>query len=515
MADITHSQFERRGTDAGSSPSSKPSRKALRRAEDPPLADYRHSGKIRQFSPAIVAGLVKTFEFALVVALGLGIFYAYIDKHHADLIPIYITASLSVAALMTFTFHALQLYDLPAFFSLPRQISRIGLGWTLTFAIFLLAMFLFQVSAEYSRIWLTLWYVSGIASLIAVRIAVFALVKSPSHDGLFDRRAVIVGGGKQSEELIKSLEASSDTDIRICGIFDDRKDDRIDSNVNGYPVLGNIDELIEFARKTHVDLLIVSLPLTAQSRLLELFKRLWVLPVDISLSAHANSVRFRPRTYSYIGNVPLIAVQDKPIADWDWVLKWLFDKTVALTALVLLSPVMALIALAVKWDSPGPIFFKQRRYGFNNELIEVFKFRSMYTDQCDHTASKLVTKGDSRVTRVGRFIRKTSLDELPQFFNVLRGELSIVGPRPHATQAKAAEQLYDEVVDGYFARHRVKPGITGWAQINGWRGETDTQEKIQRRVEHDLYYIENWSVFFDTYILFMTPFKILETENAY
>ena len=146
----------------------------------------------------------------------------------------------------------------------------------------------------------------------------------------------------------------------------------------------------------------------------------------------------------------------------------------------------------------------------------MFKFRSMYVEATDATAAKLVTKGDPRVTRVGRFIRKTSLDELPQLFNVvLKGNLSLVGPRPHAVHAKAVDRLYDEAVDGYFARHRVKPGITGWAQINGWRGETDNDEKIQRRVEHDLYYIENWSVLFDLYILAMTPFSLLKTENAY
>ena len=162
------------------------------------------------------------------------------------------------------------------------------------------------------------------------------------------------------------------------------------------------------------------------------------------------------------------------------------------------------------------MLFRQKRYGFNNELIEVYKFRSMYVDQADANAAKLVTKDDPRVTRVGRFIRKTSLDELPQLFNVVfKGNLSLVGPRPHALQAKAADRLYDDVVDGYFARHRVKPGITGWAQINGWRGETDTAEKIQHRVEHDLYYIENWSVLFDLYILAMTPFRLLQTENAY
>src|SRR5262249_36030429 len=196
--------------------------------------------------------------------------------------------------------------------------------------------------------------------------------------------------------------------------------------------------------------------------------------------------------------------------------KWPFDKVVGSLFLLAASPIMLIPAIAIKLDSRGSVLFKQKRYGFNNELIEVYKFRSMYVDQCDATANKLVQKGDPRVTRVGGFIRKTSLDELPQLFNVVvKGNLSLVGPRPHAVHAKAADRLYDEAVGGYFARHRVKPGITGWAQINGWRGETDTHEKIQQRVEHDLYYIENWSVLFDLQILAKTPLALAKTENAY
>ncbi len=302
---------------------------------------------------------------------------------------------------------------------------------------------------------------------------------------------MIVGGGTAGAELIRALEASPETDIRICGVFDDRGDGRVARTVGGYPLLGNVDELVEFGRNSRVDLLIVTLPIAAESRLLQLFKKLWVLPVDIRLSAHSNTLRFRPRTYSYIGNVPFIDVLDRPIADWDFVAKWIFDKTVALARIVLLLPLFLLIALAVKLDSRGPVLFRQKRYGFNNERIDVYKFRSIYVDQTDHRASKLVTKNDPRVTRVGRFIRRTSLDELPQLFNVLKGELSLVGPRPHA------DQLYHDVVDGYYARHRVKPGITGWAQVNGWRGETDTSEKIHRRVEHDLYYIESTAVLHD------------------
>jgi Undecaprenyl-phosphate glucose phosphotransferase len=273
---------------------------------------------------------------------------------------------------------------------------------------------------------------------------------------------------------------------------------------------------VEFARHTRVDLVIFALPISAESRILQMLKKLWVLPVDIRLSAHTNKLRYRPRSYSYVGEVPVLDVFDKPIADWDVVMKWLFDKIVGSLALLVALPVMLAVAIAIKLESRGSILFKQKRFGFNNEPIEIYKFRSMYAHQADVNAEKLVTRGDSRVTRVGRFIRRTSLDELPQLFNVvLAGNLSLVGPRPHALRARAENRLYDEAVDGYFARHRVKPGLTGWAQIQGWRGETDSQEKIQRRVECDLYYIENWSILLDLYILAQTAFALIRSEKAY
>jgi len=298
-------------------------------------------------------------------------------------------------------------------------------------------------------------------------------------------------------------------------VFDDRNADRSSDVVAGHPKLGNVDDLVAYARHARLDLIVFTIPITGEARILQMLAKLWVLPIDIRLSAHAAKLRLRPRSYSYLGSVPVLDVFDRPIADWDVVVKALFDRCVGLMMLLALSPLMLVIALAVRLTSRGPVLFRQKRHGFNNELIEVYKFRSMYVDQCDAGAAKMVTRGDPRVTPVGRFIRKTSLDELPQLFNVLKGDLSLVGPRPHALQAKAANTLYDQVVDGYFARHKVKPGITGWAQVNGWRGETDTSEKLQRRVEHDLYYIENWSVLLDLQILLTTPFALFKTENAY
>jgi Undecaprenyl-phosphate glucose phosphotransferase len=352
--------------------------------------------------------------------------------------------------------------------------------------------------------------------LIAFRRVLFLLVRRWTREGRLDRRTVVVGADANGESLIRSLAAQRDSDVHVVGVFDDRGDERSAASCGGVPKLGSVNDLVAFARSTRVDLVIFSLPISAESRLLQMLKKLWVLPVDIRLSAHSNKLHFRPRSYSYIGAVPVLDIFDKPIADWDVVMKWLFDKIVGSLALICAAPIMLMVAIAVKLDSKGPVLFKQKRYGFNNESIDIYKFRSMYADQADLTASKLVTKGDPRVTRVGRFIRKTSFDELPQLFNVVfTGSLSLVGPRPHAVHAKAENRLYDEAVDGYFARHRVKPGITGWAQIHGWRGETDSQEKIQRRVEHDLYYIENWSILLDLYIVAQTPFALIRSENAY
>ncbi len=288
-------------------------------------------------------------------------------------------------------------------------------------------------------------------------------------------------------------------------------------DVAGEPKLGSVDDLVEFGRRTRVDLVIFSLPISAENRMLQMLKKLWVLPVDIRLAAHTNKLQFRPRSYSYIGSVPVLDVFDRPIADWDVVMKWLFDKIIGGLALL-----CGAAGDGGRRASPSSSTARARCCSSRSATASTTSSsRSTSSARCTPTRPmprppSCVTKDDPRVTRVGRFIRKTSLDELPQLFNVVfKGNLSLVGPRPHAVSAKADNRLYDEVVDGYFARHHVKPGITGWAQINGWRGETDTHEKIQKRVEHDLYYIENWSVLFDLCILLETPFALLKTENAY
>jgi Undecaprenyl-phosphate glucose phosphotransferase len=469
------------------------------------------------FSPIVVAGMVRAAEFVLIATIGIATYFGYVYNAYGHVFDwYYIATAFAVAGLAMIAFQAADIYQIQAFRNPVGQCARLTVAWSIVFLVLVAVVFFAQLGGMYSRLWLTSYFGIGLFVLYATRLFLYSIVRRWTREGRLDRRAVVVGGGSPGEHLVTALDRQRDSDVRLVGVFDDRGDDRAPLACAGLQKLGTVDDLVEFARRTRVDLVIFSLPISAESRILQMLKKLWVLPVDIRLSAHTNKLQFRPRSYSYIGSVPVLDVFDRPIADWDVVMKWLFDKIVGGLALLAALPVMAVVAIAVRLDSRGPVLFKQKRYGFNNELIEVFKFRSMYIEAADATAAKLVTKGDPRVTRVGRFIRKTSLDELPQLFNVvLKGNLSLVGPRPHAVHAKAVDRLYDEAVDGYFARHRVKPGITGWAQVNGWRGETDNDEKIQRRVEHDLYYIENWSVLFDLYILAMTPFSLLKTENAY
>jgi len=473
-------------------------------------AQYRRD----TMSPVMVSGWLRLAEFAFLVVSGLALYAYHVGflSHLSWQYPLVILAGSFAAVLF---FEVMDCYQLQSLLRPSGSIGRIALGWATTFALMSLTAFFMKVSAEYSRLLFGSWFVLGLSLLIGLRLVMARVIRKWARNGRMERRAVIVGGGKAAEVLIRSIEQQPYNDIRICGIFDDRDDRRSPPIVAGYPKLGTVSELLEFARIARIDMLIVSLPLTAETRVLQLLKKLWVLPVDIRLSAHSNQLQFRPRAYSYIGAVPMLDIFDKPINDWDSVAKRAFDIAFSLLGIIVFSPVMIATAIAIKLDSKGPILFQQKRHGFNNEVIEVYKFRSMYTDQSDPSARKSVTKNDPRVTRVGRFIRKTSIDELPQFFNSLFGSLSLVGPRPHAIAAQSHNLLYNEVVDGYFARHKVKPGVTGWAQINGWRGEMDTDEKIRKRTEFDLYYIENWSLWFDMKILFLTPIRLLDTENAY
>jgi Undecaprenyl-phosphate glucose phosphotransferase len=488
--------------------SEKTDKKALREHVLEGLAEKR------LVSTGVATLLARLAEFLAFVIVGMAISGIY-PGYSGVPVSLYLMLCVGAAAAFVLLLEVSGQYKLFRLLNPEQVLSSVSAAWVATFGLTSVFVFLSKIGEVYSRVWIVNWFMVGFFFMLALRFFMAAVIRRLNSDKRFNRRALLVGGGQDAADVISMLDASPDAGVTVVGMFDDRDDDRSPDYSRNVAKLGGIDEIVDFVRQANVDTIIVTLPVTAENRLLQILSKLWVLPVDIRLSAHAQKVRYRPHAYSYLGTLPCLDVYDRPLGEWGWIVKAIEDRFFAVIALILLSPLMLGTALAVKFSSKGPIIFKQKRYGFNNELIEVYKFRSMYTEMTDARADRLVTKDDPRVTPVGRIIRKTSLDELPQLFNVLKGDLSLVGPRPHATAAKAAGSLYEQVVEGYFARHKVKPGITGWAQVKGWRGETDTEDKIKRRVEHDLHYIENWSLTLDLYILAITPFALLKTDNAY
>ena len=353
--------------------------------------------------------------------------------------------------------------------------------------------------------------VSLAAVVIPMRLVEGHVVAWIIDTGLIQRRAVVAGGGDHAERLIRGLAAQTESDVCICGIFDDRDDDRSPPQVLGIPKIGGYDELIEFVRKSEIDMVIISLPLEAEERIDWLLKSFKVLPVEVRLSAFSQDHAFSPTPRD-----PLIPAIRGTFAPERRLVKRIFDIVSATLALLIVWPIMIAAAIAIRLETNGPIFFRQKRHGYNDRIIDVLKFRSMYVDAMDPTARRVVTRNDPRVTRVGRILRRSSIDELPQLFNVLSGQLSLVGPRPHAVDALSSRQeRFSNIVDGYSARHRLPPGITGWAQIHGLRGEVDVAVKLRARFEHDLYYIENWSIWLDLVILLRTPLSLLRNRTAY
>ncbi|HVI52560.1 MAG TPA: undecaprenyl-phosphate glucose phosphotransferase [Candidatus Sulfotelmatobacter sp.] len=347
----------------------------------------------------------------------------------------------------------------------------------------------------------------GVLGICAVRVVTHSWLIGSARKGEITRNIAIVGAGPHGRRLLDALEKSRAPWTNFIGIYDDRTADRLDgeeSETASSELKGTVADLVSYARDNRVDEILVALPWGAENRLLDVLEQLKSIPANVRLAPDVIAFHFLDQGFAHLDGVPVYNVFRKPISDWAAILKRTEDLILGGLIMIPALPVMAVCALAIRLDSKGPILFKQNRYGYNNKLIGVYKFRSMYHEMRDESASKLTTKGDPRITRVGAFLRSTSLDELPQLFNVILGQMSLVGPRPHATQAKAGDRLYQEVVREYAVRHKVKPGITGWAQVNGWRGETDTEDKILHRVECDLYYMEHWTLLLDLEILLRT-----------
>jgi polysaccharide biosynthesis protein PslA len=347
--------------------------------------------------------------------------------------------------------------------------------------------------------------------IIVLHFFAAILVGALSAAGLFSLNIVIVGATKAAEKLVADAQTSGD--LNILGIFDDRLS-RAPSQVGGVQVIGDLDALMSWESLPSVDRVIVTVSSAAQSRVKHLVEKLRAMPNKLVLAIDMQGFDSDGTTIGRIGHQPVAYVSGAPEDARRAFWKRLQDICIGSLALILLSPIMLVVAVAIKLESTGPIFFRQTRHGFNNQPFKCWKFRSMRTDMTDYKAAQQVQKNDPRVTAVGRFIRKTSLDELPQLFNVLFGNMSLVGPRPHAIGMKTGNIESEKLVADYAHRHRIKPGMTGWAAINGSRGPVDTSEDVEKRVAYDVAYIKGASFWFDIYIMAMTIPSLLGDKEA-
>lgn len=470
-------------------------------------------GTARRASERVVCGLVGGAEAAVIFGSGACGHWLAPEAWRAEAtqhLGTYVFAAL-------LTLHAVRLiggYRADGDWNLFGSVGRLMAGWFVSIAIVGMLSWSVTLRAPFGGAWFLSWIVSATAGLIFMRTIACVLIGHLRATGAFARHVAIVGLGDEGQALLARYATERPSDVRIVGVFDDRIQ-RTPHYCWSYPNRGDIDALIDFARDHDLDDVIVAMPLAAERRVRDVLARLRVIPADIHVTADRLDFAGDASGLERMGGAATVHVIRRPLAEWRLISKALEDRILGSLILVAISPLLAAIAVLIKLDSPGPVLFRQMRYGFNNRMIEVFKFRTMHTNLSDRDADMLTTRDDPRVTRLGRFLRRTSLDELPQFINVVRGEMSIVGPRPHARAAKAGGVLYADAVEAYAARHKVKPGITGLAQINGWRGETRTLEQIHQRVAHDMAYIRNWSLWLDLKIIAITAFTGFSNRDAY
>jgi Undecaprenyl-phosphate glucose phosphotransferase len=366
----------------------------------------------------------------------------------------------------------------------------------------------------FSRGLMLAYVVSCASTLFVSRFLLRAALYALSASGRIGQRVAIYGANPEIvAQAYRLLGLQGLPQLQLIGVVDDRGERN--PRLPHLPFIGGFAELVELARAGGVDQVLIALPEINRSRLDEILEELSAVSLDISMIPREALALAPAYKVSFLGEIPLLTFWQRPFRDINRIVKRAEDIVVAASAAILLMPLLLLTAIAIKLSSDGPVLFVQPRFGFNNKEIFVLKFRSMYVGRQDVTGEQRTRKGDDRITPVGKLIRKLSIDELPQLWNVLRGEMSVVGPRPHAVHMKVGDLYYFDAVKGYASRHRVKPGITGLAQVRGLRGEIDTIERAKQRVELDKYYIDNWSLGLDLQIIVETAFKIVADKDAY
>ncbi len=470
----------------------------------------------KTLSRRVVSGLLALGEALIVMGAGLAIYAIYVPSDAAGSFPQYLIAIAVYAVFLWQIFTFSGLYRLNRFVKPRLNWPKIAVLCWLAASILVFCSFALKISADFSRVWASSWLISVIILLPLFRVGMTRYIRRSAVAGMLTKNIVIYGSGENGSRLIERIEELGEPWNRIVGVFDDRVG-RVPRICGSFQVAGNSDALIKHAQRNGSDEVLLAMPLASPQRYIELVNKLRPLPVNIRVVPDLAILDIPNLPTSSGGSfgIPMISILRKPVSGWGAFGKRAIDIGLTGMAVLIGLPLIAVISALIKLDSRGPVFFKQKRYGFQNEIINVLKFRTMYVDREDADAEKLTSRNDPRVTRVGKWLRRFSLDELPQLFNVMRGEMSLVGPRPHAMSAKAGGILYEDVIATYGLRIKVKPGLTGWAQVNGARGNTETEEDLKKRVAHDLYYIEYWSVALDLRIILMTFWIVFKGENSY
>ncbi|ANB75639.1 undecaprenyl-phosphate glucose phosphotransferase [Paraburkholderia phytofirmans OLGA172] len=419
----------------------------------------------------------------------------------------FITFSVAFALV---SFPAFGLYESWRGRSMLRLIGRVSLAWIVVQACGLVLMFSLHRTDFISRLWFAYWTAITDGALVVSRLSTYGVLRTVRRAGINLRDVAVVGYGAHCQHVVSKMEASPASGFRASAMFDVRP---LASGASaGVPVFDDFDQFLGHVRRNSVQEIWLALPFSEELTIMRILREFRDDLVNIRLVPDVSSVALFESGVTDLIGVPAINLVASPLSQHALVTKEIFDRAFAAAALIALTPVLFAIAIAVKLSSHGPVFFTQRRKGADGRVFKIYKFRTMRVHVEDAGVVKQATRNDSRITRVGAFLRRTSLDELPQFFNVLLGDMSVVGPRPHAIEH---DELYQKLVIGYIHRYRIKPGITGWAQVNGLRGETDQLEKMQERVEHDLHYLRNWSFSLDMRIVAATIVKGFIHKNAY
>ncbi len=457
--------------------------------------------------------LSRIVEWLVVSAVGLFGIWATIGVFKLEPIEQYVRVAWLAGVAYALIGELTGCYDVDGRFTLRTGWTRVLTAWVGCGVAMLTVAFFMKTSNDFSRGWTVFWFVSVGLALIVTRGISTLILRSMKRKGVFNQRVAIFGSGPQSDRLARYIAANTALTIDLVGCYDDHGNRSTGEAC--MPFRGSLQMLLADIRGGRVDQVIVAMPLPEGIDIETIVGELSMLPVLIRLAPDLSEFALAGRTMVMLGEIPLMTLFERPINGINQISKRIEDLLLGTLLLILFAPLFALVALAIKMDSPGPVFFRQDREGFNHQTFRIWKFRSMRNDTLQYDNIKQATAGDRRVTRVGRILRGSSIDELPQLINVVSGQMSLVGPRPHAPSTKVAGILFSEANRNYAARHRVKPGMTGWAQVNGWRGETDTDEKLLKRVECDLFYIEHWSIGFDLYIIIRTFAAVLFPKSAY